>query len=112
LTLSRDFSLNAEFTAQLRGGLKTLGIKVVAAEEFAAPNVITFDLPKHLSSEAVGKRLEKEGYFLSYRSSYLLKRNWLQICLMGEYDHKVIDSFPSILSSCLSTLNPVGETVI
>lgn len=103
LTLSRDFSINAKFAARLRACLKALSIKVVAPEEFAAPNIITFELPRHLSSEAVGKRLENEGYLLSYRSSYLLKRNWLQICLMGEYDHRVIDSFPSILASCLAS---------
>ncbi|KJS50602.1 MAG: hypothetical protein VR66_01840 [Peptococcaceae bacterium BRH_c23] len=88
--------------ALLRGRLSALGIKVVAAEEYAAPNVITFELTRHLSSEVVGKRLEKEGYYLSYRSSYLLKRNWLQICLMGEYDQRVIDAFPPILASCLA----------
>jgi len=102
LTLSRDFFINAKFAAQLRGCLRQLSIKVVAPEECAAPNVITFALSRHLSSETMGKRLENEGYLLSYRSSYLLKRNWLQICLMGEYDHRAIDSFPSILASCLT----------
>jgi aspartate aminotransferase-like enzyme len=101
LTLSRDFSINAKFAARLRACLRALNIKVVAPEEFEAPNIITFELPRHLSSEAVGERLENEGYLLSYRSSYLLKRNWLQICLMGEFDQRVIDSFPSILSGCL-----------
>lgn len=48
-------------------------------------------------------RLEDEAYLLSYRSAYLLKRNWLQICLMGEQEESMIDAFPSILSDCLST---------
>ena len=101
LILSRDFFINAKFASRLRSCIRALSIKVIASEEFAAPNVITFEIPRHLSSEVVGKRLEIEGYLLSYRSSYLLKRNWLQICLMGEYDYGVIDSFPSILSRCL-----------
>lgn len=100
LTLSRDLSINAKFAARLRGCLRALNITVVAPEECSAPNVITFELPRRLVSEVVGKRLEKMGYLLSYRSSYLLKRNWLQICLMGEYDQKVIDSFPPIIASC------------
>jgi len=102
LTLSRDFSINAKLAARLRASLRALSIKIVAPEEFAAPNIITFELSRHLSSEAVGKRLEEEGYLLSYRSSYLIKRNWLQICLMGEYDHGVFDYLPSILSSCIA----------
>ncbi len=100
LTLSRDFFINAKHAARLRGSLRAQNIKVIAPEEYAAPNIITFELPRYLSSEAVGKRLEEEGYFLSYRSSYLLKRNWLQVCLMGEYDISAIDSFPSVLSRC------------
>ncbi len=100
LTLSKDLFINSKFAARLRGSLRALSIKVVAADECAAPNVITFEFPGHLSSEVVGKRLEDEGYLLSYRSAYLLKRNWLQICLMGEYDDRVIDSFPPVLSRC------------
>ncbi|MDA8223024.1 aminotransferase class V-fold PLP-dependent enzyme [Desulfosporosinus sp.] len=101
LTLSRDFSINAKFAEGLRRQLRALGIKVIAAEEYASPNVISFELPRDFSSETIGARLENEGYYLSYRSSYLLKRNWLQVCLMGEYDQRDIEAFPSILASCL-----------
>lgn len=75
LTLAKDFFINSKFAARLRGSLRALNIKVIAADECAAPNVITFELPRHLSSEVVGKRLEDEGYLLSYRSAYLLERN-------------------------------------
>lgn len=98
LTLLRDFSINVRFATRLRGSLKELGINVVSTEECAAPNVITFELPLHLSSEAVGENLENEGYLLSYRSSYLQKRNWLQICLMGDYDDSLFDPMLTILA--------------
>lgn len=100
-TLARDFSTNKGLADRLRGSLRERNLEVVAPEVYAAPNVITFSLPEHLSSEEIGKRLEDEGFFLSYRSAYLLKRNWLQICLMGEYDNQVIDSFPEVLAHCL-----------
>lgn len=100
-TLARDFATNKGFTDRLRVRLRERNLKVVAPEEYAAPNVITFSLPEHLSSEEVGKRLEDEGFFLSYRSAYLLKRNWIQICLMGEYEPQVIDAFPEVLAHCL-----------
>lgn len=103
LTVERDFSINAKLAAVLRNSLRNLGIRVVAPEEFAAPNIITFELPRNLSSEGVGERLEDEGYLLSYRSTYLLRRNWLQICLMGDQDQRMLDAFPSILSECVAT---------
>ena len=103
MTIARDLSINAKLAARLRISLRRLGLKVVAPEEFAAPNIITFELPRNLSSEGVGKKLEDEGYLLSYRSAYLLKRNWLQICLMGEQEQWMLDAFPSILSDCLAT---------
>ncbi len=33
----------------------------------------------------VARQMQKAGYLLSYGSEYLLRRNWIQICLMGEY---------------------------
>ena len=56
----------------------------------ASPAVTTIVLPGTLSSESIGHQLEEMGYLLSYNSEYLLKRNWLQICLMGECSQDVI----------------------
>jgi len=40
--------------------------------------------PEGTSAIRMGDRLESAGYLLSYRSEYLMKRNFIQICLMGE----------------------------
>jgi aspartate aminotransferase-like enzyme len=74
----RDLSL------WIRSRLRDLGFQIVAAEEHGSPAVITIALPATTSSERVGRELEEAGYSLSYKSHYLLRRNWIQICLMGE----------------------------
>lgn len=68
----------------LRGRLGELGFRLVAPEAHASPAVITIALPKTVSSEEMGDQLEKAGYLLSYRSEYLIERNWIQVYLMGK----------------------------
>ena len=41
-------------------------------------------------------QLQKAGYLLSYRSGYLLKRNWIQVCLMGEVSRQNLDAMLDI----------------
>lgn len=73
----------------LRQRLNRIGFKILADEPNASPALITIALPGWISSPNLGKRLEEEGYLLSYRSDYLLKRNWIQISLMGECSEEI-----------------------
>lgn len=68
----------------LRSKLRGMGFRIVAPDAHASPHVITIALPETVRSESLGRHLERIGYSLSYKSEYLLRRNWLQICLMGE----------------------------
>lgn len=79
------FTELAETSAWLRSRLRAAGFHLVAPDAHASPAVITIALPKEIHSESLGRRLEQAGYLLSYKSDYLLQRNWVQICLMGEY---------------------------
>jgi hypothetical protein len=45
---------------------------------------------------AVGDALAQQGFLLSYRSKYLIARNWLQICLMGDYR---ADTLPDLVDA-------------
>jgi aspartate aminotransferase-like enzyme len=67
----------------LRKQLRDMGLKIIVEDKSACSSVITINLPRRFSSEVVGRKLELEGYFTSYRSEYLLKRNWIQICPMS-----------------------------
>lgn len=82
----------AALSAWLRPRLRRLGFRILAADEVSSPAVTTIVLPHTLNSETLGARLEAEGFLLSYRSRYLLDRNWIQICLMGEATRAKIES--------------------
>jgi aspartate aminotransferase-like enzyme len=77
------FAAVAELGAWLRARLAG-HFTLVGAEEHASPAIVTIALPPELRVEEIGEALEADGYWLSYRSRYLLARNWLQICLMGD----------------------------
>jgi aspartate aminotransferase-like enzyme/GNAT superfamily N-acetyltransferase len=74
----------AQNASWLREELRCLGFKVLAPESCACRGIVTLTLPPHLSASALGDELEMRGYWLSYRSSYLASRNWIQIALLGD----------------------------
>lgn len=79
------FDATAADGAWLRASLRARGLDLVGRDDHGSPAVITIRLPDALSSEAVGEAMEAAGYRLGFRSGYLLRRNWLQVCLMGAY---------------------------
>jgi aspartate aminotransferase-like enzyme len=71
-------------SGQLRARLRAAGLRSLADDNTHSPAVITVALPEELDSCQVGEQMQMAGFHLSYQSSYLIKRNWLQFCLMGE----------------------------
>lgn len=69
--------------AWLRGALRERGMRIVAPEHAAAPAVTTIIPPS--GAMRLGEALERAGFLLSFRSDYLQRRGWLQVCLMGDY---------------------------
>ena len=45
----------------------------------------------------VGKLMQEAGFRLSYNSEYLQRRNWIQICLMGEVAREKTDALVNAL---------------
>jgi aspartate aminotransferase-like enzyme len=82
----------------LRERLRELGLQIVAPDSHASPAVLTIALPSDVASKSIGWQLKKSGYLLSYNSEYLLKRNWIQICLMGEWSRDNLITLPDVLS--------------
>jgi aspartate aminotransferase-like enzyme len=74
----------AALGAWLRARLRALGFMLLAPEGHASPVIVTIVLPPDIAAMKVGEELEAEGFLLSYRSTYLRARNWIQISLMGE----------------------------
>jgi aspartate aminotransferase-like enzyme len=82
----------AAVSAKLRSNLRSMGFQIVAPDSHATPGVISIALPQSQNSGHLGGQLQRAGYLLSYNSDYLRKRNWIQICLMGEYSPEKVDS--------------------
>lgn len=79
-----SFGKKHQMSEWLRGELLRRGFHIVASRVPTSPAVVTVELEQPGSSERVGRMLEESGFQLSYRSEYLCRRNWIQICLMGE----------------------------
>lgn len=86
----------------LRGALERRGFTLVTPEGHASPVVHSVILPPAVSSVAVGDRLKAHGCLVSYGSRYLRERNWLQLCLMGEYDDAALRGLPQALDDAVS----------
>jgi len=93
------FAQLAEVSAWLRARLRELGLQIVAPDVHAAPAVVTLALPPEVTSKTIGFQLKKAGYLLSYNSGYLLQRNWIQICLMGEWSREHVETLPAMLAN-------------
>jgi aspartate aminotransferase-like enzyme len=91
------FAQIEEVSEWLRGRVRELGFQIVAPDTSTSPAVVTIVLPPEVSSRSVGWLLQQEGYLLSYKSEYLLKRNWIQICLMGEWSRENLMTLPNVL---------------
>lgn len=91
----------ASFSKTLRDELTKYNLKILAPPEIATPAVFTIVIPEKVSSKDVGDELARRGYLVSYMSEYLLKRNWIQICLLGELRKTEILNLPPIIAEIL-----------
>ena len=73
-----------QWSAEIREEFEQIDISVLADVQCRAPHVTTLVLPDMVSSLEMGKRLEDDGILVSYRSQYLLEKNHIQVCFMGD----------------------------
>jgi len=98
---ARRFSDIAEWSASASARLTELGANLIGAEAIRSPAVITLGLPAELDAGKVGDAMQESGYLLSYNSDYLRRRNWIQICLMGECtQEKVVSLLNALNRTC------------
>ncbi len=81
----KKFADLLDVSTRLRARLRRAGFALITADADIAPGVATIDLGPGLSSSDVGRELGQAGFLVSYNSDYLRRRNWIQICLMGEF---------------------------
>jgi aspartate aminotransferase-like enzyme len=88
----------ARASARLRRQLHQRGLMILASGEHASPAVMTIVLPREIDSVSLCESLRRYGCELGGHSSYLVERNWIQICLFGEFDEETLDRVVDMLS--------------
>jgi len=89
------------WSTSIRRKLAAIDAPILAPDSCAMPAVVTIALPEIHSSEAVGDALKSHGILVSYRSNYLLERNWIQACMMGS-EHLPSEKFVHLLKKELA----------
>ena len=79
---SEPFERIVELSTWLRPRLRDLGFNILVSDADATPAVVTLVMPDD-GAAALGDALERHGMLVAYQSEYLVRRNWLQIGLMG-----------------------------
>jgi aspartate aminotransferase-like enzyme len=86
----------------LRRELRNMGLDLLIDDQIAAPHVITICLDRRYKSVPIGDALKVRGFMLSYKSEYLVSRNWIQICLMSNPTLDRVESLPALLKQELA----------
>jgi aspartate aminotransferase-like enzyme len=104
------FATRRSLAAWLRPHLEKLGFAIMAPEPIAAPMVLTLSPPPGVDALALGEALEDQGIWLSYRSGYLVKRNLIQVCLMGEHHRWEAEELLKVLAAGPGASLPVAAS--
>lgn len=80
-----------DHAAWLRSALRTQGFTLAAPESVACPAVVTIALEPPLTAAALGSELELRGFWLNFRSSHMLARNWIQVSLLGDPPREALE---------------------
>jgi aspartate aminotransferase-like enzyme len=94
----RRFAETAEWSKWLRGRLTEMGFNLTGNGALASPAVITIALPPEMSSTKIGEAMQEAGYLLSCHSGYLRRKNWIQVCLMGECTREKVVALANALN--------------
>jgi aspartate aminotransferase-like enzyme len=96
---------------RLRRALRDAGLRIVADDAHASPAVVSVALPAGVDAGRMGRLLEERGFLLSCNSGYLRRRNWIQVCLMGEWDEASLDRLPRTIAEACATETRAAATV-
>jgi predicted DNA-binding protein (MmcQ/YjbR family) len=65
-----------------------------------------------MNSVKIGGLIQEAGYLLSFNSEYLRRKNWIQICLMGECPREKVVPVANALNRVCSrgrAASPAGQ---
>jgi len=88
----------AGYSHWLRDQLTEIGLQLVGTQTKTSPAVVTIALPQEMNSTKIGDLIQESGYLISCNSEYLRKKNWIQICFMGECTHEKVVSLHNAIN--------------
>lgn len=83
--------------AALRANLRDAGFQIIGTGEHM-PGIVTLAIPPEVNAGALAQSMVRLGYLLAAHSQYLQARNWLQICLMGQWQDDLLEVLPQQLA--------------
>jgi aspartate aminotransferase-like enzyme len=101
----------AETDSRLREGLRRRGFSLVAPDDVAMPGVITVALGPSTPAARLARRMERSGYQIAHQSDYLVKRNWVQLCLMGEWTPRAVEILPEVFAANAASEDRTRERI-
>ncbi len=84
------FEQTAAAGAWLRRRLRRDAFALIGDRATPAPHIVTIALPANVHSGEAAGTIERAGFLVGHASSYLRERNWIQVCLMGEWQRDVL----------------------
>jgi aspartate aminotransferase-like enzyme len=91
-----------DISQTVRTKLEENGLRILVSQKDSTPAVFTIVVPEGVSSKSIGDQLATMGYLISYMSEYLLARNWVQICILGEIKKTEIEALPEIIGKLVN----------
>ncbi|WP_374056763.1 aminotransferase class V-fold PLP-dependent enzyme [Rossellomorea sp. FM04394] len=92
-----DYEMHEKLAQRVRCVLTQGGFQILGDENYS-PGVITIALEREQCSRQFGDVLKDRGILLSYESDYLVKRNWVQVALMGKQNERKVLKAMKILN--------------
>lgn len=84
-----DYEETLKISKKVRRMLADEDFHILGGEDYS-PGVITIALNREQCSRQFGDACKSRGILLSYESDYLIKRNWVQVALMGEHNEREV----------------------
>ncbi len=107
----KRFSGTEELSVWLRERLVENGFRLIGNGGRVSPAVITIELPTQVSSVKFGGAMQEAGYLLSFNSEYLRRKNWVQVCLLGECAREKVVALANAINRVYSKLQPKTAAV-
>jgi aspartate aminotransferase-like enzyme/GNAT superfamily N-acetyltransferase len=92
-----EYEMHEKLAHRVRCVLSQGGFHILGDKNYS-PGVITIALEREQCSRQFGDVCKDRGILLSYESDYLVKRNWVQVALMGTQNERKVLKAMNILN--------------